>query len=1361
MPIKRSLTPQGRPVDALRSFTRLPERAEASVWKVLTRADANESSHRYDYLFKLLLIGDSGVGKSCLLLRFADDTYTESYISTIGVDFKIRTIELDGKTVKLQIWDTAGQERFRTITSSYYRGAHGICVVYDVTDMDSFNNVKQWLQEIDRYATEGVNKLLVGNKSDMTDKKVVEYTVAKEFADSLGIPFLETSAKNASNVEQAFLTMARQIKERMGNTTVNNKPTVQFRGMAFLRTRSLFSLLACLMAPPFSSPFLVSLSATGWRDMVDDNRKQQRSRPMSGREGIRTSNSIPILSFSSFLSLLLSFSSYSTSSVRLYARSSCPDEQSCKLCWPPAIRIHEGRWSAGSGLVDGLGDARTEKLFGWVDVKGNRGFWGGMGGGAGRFDNFRQDDNDGGNDGDEGECGNGRVGLGSMIAVRDDRCFCNPCSAASDRLSALLAQSWPSSLFILPRLDGRSLSKDNLSLFGRHQSSIEFRSQSRHRQPCNKPLVPHPLLCWSAMADLQAAHCAFVDTARLYRVLARRPPSFLQRNLNHVLHVHARNLADAGDGNRGTTQPLRHHWDYPSNALIKELVSDSHRPPMLRIDAMQLRRVAGDDAVWQTCKAPQASREVKEEFDFLLATSTQSDRKWDCVVHVNVLDGERGVFSRQAVVLSHLVKGTLSLWTDANDVPVFDVALESPSCLKLDSLLMANHGTSDANSGTDQHQTIEKPYTLEIVLQLSKLDHAREVLSQLEGGDIGPITDPKEASMKILWANLPDCPRSGQLLPIKRPRGHRAVELKYGLDISMAWTRRRQSPIVQYNRLQAALANHQLPTPSSSDMSEPAHEQSRTVRYVFHEGLHARVFVVNDLRCIFCEGTHIGSSLLFLRHHYVVNHEYFHFELQQGQPDDATIVTFLMTRAEHHSVDATMDRVQGELGYSRIAPDEPYNMDARLDGDDQWIDSGTGEWPDPERTTKRTVAERSRSERLSTSPKKQPSTASISEQRKSERQNASSVPPKHAESPMDDIVELPETNPHKRSYHLPKKADGVEFYHLISRQPIQPADHLDHSDDELEDWRLAPAQREMFKSMGLSSAQQDFHLAFNLYLDREQPESAVLVRGAVLRFARKYRRQLRNVEWRTAFCQRVKHLREHRIVSKETEEYCLKKLDEWMIGTNGTTDVHVHAGATRPNSQESAHEDRPASELSNKRKRDPDAREPQASQLHDELNASSRPFSASHHQNASSNSPPASSLLSPSSHIADPISVIESRNDGPASYHPSHPHPRKPPRACLCGIRPEDDLIPRRCVVCDNPDLSHGVCRRLDEAAGLAVEMASMSSWDMLLCPCGLYTMRCRQAHLAYSFSISISPLARGRDQAASETSSENVEPVP
>ena len=186
------------------------------------------ASAEYDYLFKLLLIGDSGVGKSCLLLRFADDTYTESYISTIGVDFKIRSIELEGKTVKLQIWDTAGQERFRTITSSYYRGAHGIIIVYDVTDKESFQNIQHWLQEIDKYANEGVMKLLVGNKSDLQSKKVVSYDEAKELADSLGIGFIETSAKNAHNVEQAFTKMALEMKTKV-KTTVPTKPTKLMR----------------------------------------------------------------------------------------------------------------------------------------------------------------------------------------------------------------------------------------------------------------------------------------------------------------------------------------------------------------------------------------------------------------------------------------------------------------------------------------------------------------------------------------------------------------------------------------------------------------------------------------------------------------------------------------------------------------------------------------------------------------------------------------------------------------------------------------------------------------------------------------------------------------------------------------------------------------------------------------------------------------------------------------------------------------------------------------------------------------------------------------------------------------------------
>lgn len=164
----------------------------------------------YDFLFKLVLIGDSGVGKSCLLLRFADDAFTESYISTIGVDFRFRTLNVAGKTVKLQIWDTAGQERFRTITSAYYRGADGIIMVYDVTKKDSFDHVKDWLAEVNRYAADSTCKLLIGNKCDRSDVRVPPED-GEKLAKELGMPFLQTSARTAENVEAAFIRMADEL----------------------------------------------------------------------------------------------------------------------------------------------------------------------------------------------------------------------------------------------------------------------------------------------------------------------------------------------------------------------------------------------------------------------------------------------------------------------------------------------------------------------------------------------------------------------------------------------------------------------------------------------------------------------------------------------------------------------------------------------------------------------------------------------------------------------------------------------------------------------------------------------------------------------------------------------------------------------------------------------------------------------------------------------------------------------------------------------------------------------------------------------------------------------------------------------
>jgi len=169
----------------------------------------------YDYLFKLLLIGDSGVGKTCVLFRFSEDAFNATFISTIGIDFKIRTIELDGKKIKLQIWDTAGQERFRTITTAYYRGAMGIMLVYDITNEKSFDNIKNWIRNIEEHASADVEKMILGNKCDMNDRRQVSKERGEQLAIEYGIKFMETSAKASINVEDAFFTLARDIKVNM------------------------------------------------------------------------------------------------------------------------------------------------------------------------------------------------------------------------------------------------------------------------------------------------------------------------------------------------------------------------------------------------------------------------------------------------------------------------------------------------------------------------------------------------------------------------------------------------------------------------------------------------------------------------------------------------------------------------------------------------------------------------------------------------------------------------------------------------------------------------------------------------------------------------------------------------------------------------------------------------------------------------------------------------------------------------------------------------------------------------------------------------------------------------------------------
>ncbi|KAM3142557.1 hypothetical protein pb186bvf_005459 [Paramecium bursaria] len=176
-----------------------------------------------DWTIKLLVIGDSGVGKTNIILRYCENNFHPSHLSTIGIDFKLKTIDVDGTRIKMNIWDTAGQERFKTITQTYYKGAQGIILVYAINDRDSFNNISNWIKQIKNHACENVQMIIIGNKCDLDGRQVTTeegLTLAKEYK----VEFFEASAKDGLNINQSFQTIAKKVKDSFLNVKT---PTIE------------------------------------------------------------------------------------------------------------------------------------------------------------------------------------------------------------------------------------------------------------------------------------------------------------------------------------------------------------------------------------------------------------------------------------------------------------------------------------------------------------------------------------------------------------------------------------------------------------------------------------------------------------------------------------------------------------------------------------------------------------------------------------------------------------------------------------------------------------------------------------------------------------------------------------------------------------------------------------------------------------------------------------------------------------------------------------------------------------------------------------------------------------------------------
>ncbi|KAL1114774.1 hypothetical protein AAG570_007598 [Ranatra chinensis] len=181
------------------------------------------SEDAFDFLFKIVLIGDCGAGKTCVVQRFKTGNFVERHGNTIGVDFSMKTVSIDSKKVKLQIWDTAGQERFRTITQSYYRSANGVIIVYDITKKSTFLNLHRWIEEVRRYTASNVLLILVGNKCDLESLREVEFSEVQAMCEYVPeiLYVMEASAKDNTNIEDAFMGLATELKRRHDHTFVD------------------------------------------------------------------------------------------------------------------------------------------------------------------------------------------------------------------------------------------------------------------------------------------------------------------------------------------------------------------------------------------------------------------------------------------------------------------------------------------------------------------------------------------------------------------------------------------------------------------------------------------------------------------------------------------------------------------------------------------------------------------------------------------------------------------------------------------------------------------------------------------------------------------------------------------------------------------------------------------------------------------------------------------------------------------------------------------------------------------------------------------------------------------------------------
>ena len=601
--------------------------------------------------------------------------------------------------------------------------------------------------------------------------------------------------------------------------------------------------------------------------------------------------------------------------------------------------------------------------------------------------------------------------------------------------------------------------------------------------------------------------------------------SFLRRNIRHILDSHEKVIHRKPDDASRSEDMIANErqaagWDFPTKEMLDDLTKGDK--PVLQLTGLQIRHPKS--------KSRKRKRDARDEGDECSdwLPDPQVNATWPCQVSVAVREKES---SKRAIYVESR-HATVSQRQEANaEHGHFEITLAEPFLIEVSKLFVAIE--TGTNGFRHWRRTVTTCYNLEISVQCRDSDESADFLSELEGQPRARYEQIPglEGILRASWDELPKCPASDQGLILKRTRGHSLISLDYRMELSMGWSRKRDSPLQRHNKafLQTSDQNRQLMTPSSEDAEKAT---KYVITYKFSEGLNTRVKKVEGLRCPLCKEQPTSFPRLLL--HCSTFHDHFRFEVDLTEPDsgpDRAVIskTVLLSISPQQYEKATREDSDERCNW--VAPRRPFDLRAHLAGDHSW--------------TGHAKAKKSgRRGRQTAGPVK-------------DTQPVSAPRPVISRPTPEQVPHLPFTG-HKK--HRVPDVPGVRFYHGLSKKAIEPGEMVADSDGSVDEFWMADIERQALKELDIHGAAQEFSIAFNRHLAREQSTSSVLVKEAIVRFTRLHRRELRDVEWQRAFRRKLEQLLGVGVIDRGTVTYCIQLLrttdaDGDVLMTNGVSEA--------------------------------------------------------------------------------------------------------------------------------------------------------------------------------------------------------------